>query len=192
MSWNKGRVHIRFNENISELLKNQRLKQHLEKEYTGPTEFFEKALEREEAEITTLEEEIEELQQDLVDKERQLEEKKQQLEERQRKERIREKKQELVEKKNQLSRVKSEDSVPEEKAFEQFKERLGHKFDSEAEMRESDSWQSVKENRCSNHNQVRKIKEEISRIQDRIRRMNDGDDLDCFIDVEKTEEVRSP
>jgi len=187
--WEGSRAEIYFNEQIQELIKQK--KNHLVETYEGPTEFFQRKLERED--VLSPEEKLEQIQekkQEILNEEERLTEK---IRERERDQKLDELEDKLRDKQDRLDSLLSSEFVSREEAEQQALKSL--KSDSrrgwtddknDEEIMDTRAFKKKVDKLVCTEDEVEDLKKEVDRLQRRVAELNEGRE-EWFLDLQEIE-----
>lgn len=189
-TWKNQRWGIRKNQQIDDLLDEEFI-DYLEREFDGPTDFFEKALRREKKQSKSLSQKIEEKEEKLEGLYEELQELKDKQEEQEQEKKLRRKKDELRELQKEYKRVKRsgltsrEDA--EEKVLSGYRNRVGYQDLSDEEIKEEIDFDRLVEKKLVDSEEISELAERISSLQSDIQELNGGERYDWWIMPEEEE-----
>lgn len=162
MSWDGSRTEIRFNQRISELIEEKR--DHLERNYRGPTNFFEQKLEEEDT--LSLQEKIEREKRQIQERYREL---KQLLREKSERD-LEDKKEKLERKKEKLLEAQNSDIKTVEEFREQKKDQYREMgYDPEGE--DSDMLERAVKSFKEDQPDVEQLQEEVEALEEEVQEL---------------------
>jgi hypothetical protein len=166
---------------------------HLEGNYDGPSDFLKQKLMEEAA--LSIDERIERKQSKLEDEKQDLQRLKRIKREREEQSQLRDKRELLEQKQKRLQEMDDEVMSAHDAymaVFDKFEDKSNYDMkDHEFVKAKWDRICRMAESKVEETPDVEQLVKDVQRLQREISELNGGDDLDCFIDVEKTEEVRS-
>lgn len=176
--------HIYLNQDAKE--RRDEIINHLEGNYDGPSEFVKQKLEQETA--LNIEERIERAKSEKEEYEDKIQRLQRIKQEREEQSALRDKKELLVEKQKKLRKVQKKDLDTEEEILRKVKRRAEEKVSSSSQIDSLEDLAVGIDERVRRHKakqpDLDELVEEIERLQSEICELNNGENLDCFLDLE--------
>lgn len=156
---------------------------HLRDNYEGPSHYLREKLVEENA--LDVEQQIERTESEMRELEEKLKRLRQIKEERDQQQTLRDKKELLQQKQDKLRDLRENAELSEEQVEQEIIENLKGRSalpDSEEEIRETRAFSKLKEKRFGGEN-LDKLLSDVQRLQEEVRELNGGEELDCFLEL---------